>query len=275
MQEIDPRIVKIGIEIGGALKIYEGLNIMASGTKYANANQNECEVQISNLDKATRDFILTETSPFNRNRKPKKLIVEAGRESYGTSRIFVGDITSSSPTQPPDITVNLKALTGNYAKGNIIARNQPAQVQLRQISQQVARDLGVNLDFQASDKTIANYSFSGGALKQIDKLGDMGMVNAYLDDTVLVVKDYNVPMSGKMRILNLDTGMIGIPEITEQGIKVKFLLDNQTSIGSAIQITSKLYPTVNGTYVIYKLGFEIASRDTPFYWIAEAKRLRA
>lgn len=272
MQELDPRVVKVGIEIGGSLKTYEDLNIVVSGTKYANANQNECEVQISNLDKATRDFILTETSPFNKNRKPKKLIVDAGRVSYGTSRIFVGDITSSNVTQPPDITINLKALTGNYAKGDIIARNQPAQMSLKKISEQVARDLGVNLDFQATDKNIANYSFTGGALKQIDKLGEAGMVNAYLDDTILIVKDYNVPLTGKMRILNLDTGMIGIPEITEQGIKVKFLLDNQTTIGSAIQITSKIYPAVNGTYVIYKLGFEIATRDTPFYWIAEAKR---
>jgi len=72
MAEIDKRIVRVGIETNGAIKYYEGLNITANGTKYGNANQNECEVKISNLDKATRDFILTETSPFNLNRTPKK-----------------------------------------------------------------------------------------------------------------------------------------------------------------------------------------------------------
>jgi hypothetical protein len=271
--QIDPRIVRVGIEVDGQIKYYEGLNIVASGTKYANANQDECEVQISNIDKATRNYILTETSPFNKNRKRKKLIVEAGRQSYGASRIFVGDIVTSTVSQPPDITITLKALTGNFTKGDIIARNQPSQMSLKKISEQVARDLGVTLDYQAKEKNIGNYSFNGGALKQIDKLGQAGGVNAYLDGDVLVVKDYNVPLNGKMRILDLDSGMIGIPEVTEQGVRATFLLDNQTTIGSALKITSKIYPAVNGTYTIYKLSFNIASRDTPFYFIAEAKRI--
>ncbi len=68
--------------------------------------------------------------------------------------------------------------------------------------------------------------------------------------------------------------MIGIPEFTEQGIKVKMLLDNQTKLGGGLRITSSIYPAVNGDYVIYKLGFDIATRDTPFYYIAEAARRR-
>ena len=93
MQELDPRIVRAGIEINGVIKWYEGLAITATGTKYGNANQNECEVTIANLDKATRDYILTETSPFNANRKVKRMFVEAGRVSYGTSRIFMDSIS--------------------------------------------------------------------------------------------------------------------------------------------------------------------------------------
>lgn len=273
MAEIDPRIVRVSIEVDGALKTYEGLDIRANGTKFGNANQNECEVSIANLNKATRDYILTETSPFNKNRKPKKIIVEAGRQSYGPTQIFVGDITNSSISQPPDITLKLKAMTGNYAKGDVISRSQPENARLSKISEQVAADLGVSLNFQATDKTISNYSFSGGSLKQIDKLQNAGLVDAYLDDGVLVVKDMNIPLTGKTRILNLDTGMIGIPETTEQGLRVKFLLDNQTTLGGALDIRSKIYPAINGSYVIYKLGFDIASRDVPFYWIAETKRI--
>ena len=57
-------------------------------------------------------------------------------------------------------------------------------------------------------------------------------------------------------------------------LKVKFLLDNQTTLGSSLEIQSQQYPAANGTYVIYKLGFQIANRDTPFYYIAEAARRR-
>lgn len=274
MQELDPRIVKVSIEVNGRIKTYDGLAIVANGTKYANALQNECEVTISNLDKTTQDYILTETSPYTLNRTPKTVTVEAGRKSYGTAVIYRGNIVSSIVSQPPDIGVTLKCLTGNFLKGNIVTRNQPGQATLRQISSQIAQDTNTVLNFQATDKNIANYSFAGAALKQVDVLGASGGLNVFIDDSTLVVKNAFVPLNNTLRILSADTGMIGIPEFTEQGIKVKFLLDNRTTLGGSLRIISQQYPAANGDYVIYKLGFQIANRDTPFYYIAEAARRR-
>jgi hypothetical protein len=270
--EIDPRLLRISIEVSGQLKTYEGLNMVASGSKCANATQNECEVKISNVDSATRDFILTETSPYNKNKTPKKIFVEAGRRSTGAALVFTGDVVTATQTQPPDITLTLKCATGNYSKGDIIARNQPGMRALSAIAAQVAKDLGLSCDFQCKDKQIANYSFTGGALRQVEKLGLLGQVNAFVDDKTLIVKEYNAPLAGKTRVLNLDTGMIGVPEFTDQGIKVKMLFDNQTVLGAGLQVTSKMNPAANGLYVIYKLDFELASRDTPWYYIAEGKR---
>lgn len=274
---LDERIVRVSVEVRGQLKIYEsgseGLKINVSGTKYDNANQNECQIEITNLDADTRNYLLTETSPFNPNRTPKRVIVEAGRKSYGTTQLFLGDIVQATPTQPPDIGVKIKALTGNFYKGNVVSRTQPPVTKLSDIAKQVAQDLGATLKFEAAEKNIANHSYNGAAIKQIDALGDTGAVNAYLDDGVLVVKDYNAPLSGVSREVNAGNGMIGLPESTEQGIKVKFLLDRDTTLGGLLNITSKVNPAVDGSYCIYKLSFEVSSRDEPFYWLAEAKRL--
>lgn len=270
--KLDPRLLRIGIEINGQLKLYEGLAMTASGTKYANANQNECEVKITNLDKATRDYLLTETSPFNKNKSRKRLTVEAGRESTGYSLVFQGDITNAVGAQPPDITITLKAATGDHAKGEIIATSQPGTAPLQNIASRVAQDLGLSLDFQATPKQIANYSYTGSKVKQVEQLAAMGRVNAYVDDATLVVKDWNAPLAQRTRELNLDTGMIGAPEFTEQGIKVKMLFDNQTVLGGGIRVTSKINPAADGLYTVFKLGFELASRDTPFYYIAECTR---
>jgi len=271
--ELDPRIIRIGIEVEGRIKFYDDLAVTATGTKYANAIQNEVEVRVANLDRTTRDFILTETSPQNLRRTPKRLIVDAGRKSYGTSRIIIGDIISAVPSQPPDIWLTLKALTGNYEAGNIIARTQPPVSPLSTISKQVAEDLGVTLDFQADDVNVANYSFTGGALKQVNKLGDAGNYAAYVDDTTLIVKNRLEPLRGQVKILNVDSGMIGVPEVTPYGVRVKFLLDNVTKLGGALQVQSSINPAANGLYCIYKLGFDIASRDTPFYYVAEAYKI--
>lgn len=271
-QGLDPRLLRISVEINGQLKSYEDLAMTASGTKYANANQNECEVKITNVDKKTRDYLLTETSPFNKNKTRKILRVEAGRVSTGYTLVFQGDITNAVGAQPPDIELTLKAATGDFQKGNIVARSHGGKSPMRNVASRVAQDLGLSLTYEATDKQIANYSHTGAAIKQVGLLAQMGRVNAFVDDGALVVKDFNVPLRNRVRELNAESGMIGIPEFTETGVKVRMFFDTQTVLGGAIRIRSKMNPAADGLYTIAKLGFELASRDTPFYYIAEAVR---
>lgn len=272
MASLDPRILRIGVEVNGQLRTYDNLWMTATGTKFANPLQNECEVRITNLSREVRDYLLTETSPFNQNKTPKRIIIDAGRVSTGTFRLFEGDIVECQPTQAPDITLILKAKTGNFSKGKIVAKSQAAQTKLSRIAQEVAGDLNLSLQFEAQDKNIANYSFNGAALKQVDKLSEAGAVNAFVDDKVLVVKDYNVPLRNVSHVLSAETGLVGLPELTEQGIKVKYMLEPKTRLGGLLTVRSVVNPAVSGEYVTYKLGFEVANRDTPFYWIVEAKR---
>ncbi len=275
MQALDLRIVKLSIQLNGKTKTYSSpLNIKATGTKYANALQNEANITIYNLDKATQDQILSETTPFNLSRNPKIVTLEAGRESYGTARIYVGNVVSSSVTQPPDIGIVLKCMTGNFLKSNVYAFNAGKDASLKQVGQMVANQFGYSYLYQAKDKNISNYNFTGSGLKQVQGLNSLGGVNAFVDNDTLIIKNALVPLSGTTRILNLETGMIGIPQFTEQGLRVTFLLDNKTVIGGGLKIESTIYPAINGQYVIYKLGFNITSRDTPFYYIAECARIR-
>lgn len=234
--------------------------------------QNTCSVSVTNLSRDVRNFILTETSPFNKNRTPKKLIVEAGRVSTGTARLFVGNITRSSPSQPPDIRLDLEAQTGAFKKGDIVARSGLAKENLSAIAQRVASDLEAKLVFEASDKLIANYSFSGATLRQVNALAEAGGVDAYLDDETLVVKDRGKPLANRVKIINATTGMIGIPEATERGVKVRILFDLQTELGGQIDLTSELNPSLNGSYTIYKIDFDLATRDPAWYLDIEASR---
>lgn len=281
MAALDERLVRLGLSINGQLKTYGGdsgddpsrpLLIESTGCKFANALQNEAEVKIANLTKSDRDYLLTECSPFNKNSTPKIITLEAGRVSTGLARIFMGNIVSCAPSQPPDITLTFKCQTGAFTKGKIVASAQAGSASLSTIAQQVASDTGTTLQFEATDKTVANYAFTGGALKQVGKLGDMGLVDAYVDDETLVVKDYGVPLMGQQRVLSEASGMIGIPEVTEHGIKVTYLLDNTSKLGGALQLQSNIYAALNGNYTIYKLNWNISTREKPFYWIAECLR---
>lgn len=270
--KLDPRIVRVGIEVDGQVQWYEGLDIHISCVKFANPLLNTCDVTIANLAKATRDYVLSETSPFNENRTPKRLIVEAGRESVGTTQIFIGDITAAGVSQPPDPTLRIKAQTTAFLRGDIIKRGSVKVASLRTLAQQVAASVGASLVFEATDKNIENYSFSGAASKEIDHLAKAGEVDIFVDDTQLIVKDYGVPLTDRTRVLSMETGMIGVPELTDFGVRVKMLLDTETTLGGALDIRSETNPALSGIYAIYKLTADISSRDQNFYYTAEGRR---
>lgn len=275
MTALDERLLRVTFEIEGQLYVYENLAITAKGTKSGSFLQNECEITIANLDKATRDFLLTAGSPQNRltNRKRVGVTVEAGRKSIGYFIIYQGDISTVQVTQPPDIILVVKALTAQHQKGNIVTKSMPPMSNVSAIAQSIADDLGVSLNFQATDKQINNYNFAGAAEKQIQKIYSYGDFDAYVDDGQLVVLDKAVPLINSKRLLNLDTGLLFIPEFIDYGVRVTFFVDNQTKVGTELEVESLVYPTSSGTYSIYKLQFDIANRDTPFYYIAEARRL--
>lgn len=265
----DPRIVKLSIEVNGKIKTYQDLFISAVGVKYGNPLQNEAEITIYNLDRETQDYILSETTPYNSNFTPKSVILEAGRESYGTTVIYYGNIIMVNPTQPPDIGIILRCLTGNFLKSTILTRTQPGTIPLETIANAIAEDIQVSLEFQATNKMIANHNYSGSALQQLEVLASYGLLNVFVDDDKMVVKNANDILQGNLRDLSSSTGLIGIPEFIERGVRVKFFIDNKTRLGGGINLRSELYPAVNGVYVIYQLAFVITNRLTPFYYIAD------
>ncbi len=271
---IDNRILRIGITINDELKIFEGLAITAQGSKYASATQNETIIKIANLNKQDRDFLATEGTPFNRINQTKRqsVFVEAGRESTGATRVFVGNITLVTLAQPPDIWTTIRAVTGQFQKGDVIATSGGVVSSLSDIAIKAAESLGLSLQFEADDKQISNYGFTGAAIKQVGKIANLAPVDVFVDDDRLVVKNKNEPSRGVARLISAETGMIGKPEFTDFGVKVRFLFDNQAKTGDALKIKSEFYPAANGTYVVYKLDFDLSNRDTPFYYIAETRR---
>lgn len=270
---LDLRRIRVGVEISGAIQWYEGMRIRASGTKYASPVKNDCTITISGLKRETRDYLITETSPFNANRTPKRVILEVGRVSTGLFRLFIGDIVSVEPSSPPDLDLVIKAMTHASQSGKIVSTSGTSQARLSALSQKVASDLGLTLEFDAEDKNVASYAHSGSALAQVEKLAEAGGVAAYIDDNKLVVKKLGRPLSGRTRILNKDSGMVGVPKTTEKGITVQFLIDPESAVGGGLSIQSKINPAVTGDYVINQLKFDVASHDTPFFYTALGGRL--
>lgn len=273
VDQVDRRVIRVGIEIAGRINWYDGLRVKASGTKYANPLQNDCTLTISGLSMSVRDRLLTDTSPYNPSPTPRRLIIDAGRESYGTFRLFIGDITSAEPGPPPDVDLVIKAKTENAQAMNVAAVSFGATSRLSNIAQQTAKEIGVGLLFEAADKSVANWSFTGPTLKLVRRLEEMGNVRAFIDDDLLIVKDMGSVIRGAVRVLNLDSGLVGIPKATEKGLDVTFLIDRETKLGGMLRLDSRMNKALNGDYSIDQLKFDVATHEDPFFYQAQCTRL--
>ncbi len=267
----DQRIVQVSIEFEDGTQTFEGLSIYATGQKVDAAAMNQCECRIFNLTKEQRNYILSRTSPLNLNRRPIIMTLDVGRESYGTFRLFDGYVISSGSTQPPDIGITLTALTNSFSTGIILRNIQSSIAQLRTIAQSIAENNGKILDFQATDKQIQNFMYNGCAAYQIRDLNEMGGIIASIDGNVLTVRDADKPDKALPRLISATTGMVGIPQFTAAGINVRMMIDNTIKLGGIVNIISEEVPAANGSWVVQKILFEVASRDQPFFYTLDCK----
>lgn len=279
-RDIRKRRIRIGIEIQGRINYYEGLQTAVDGEKYQSPAGNWCEVKVHGLSQETRNYLATETDPKNPNRTAKRLIVEAGREGVGMMQLFIGDIVEARPENDSasGSSANgaflIRGQTQVAQSGNIVSRSGQAMTLLSVLAAQVAADLGVSLIFQASDKYIANYSHTGSALKQVERLEEAGEVSAFIDNDTLIVKERDAPVQGRICILNQYSGLIGKPVSKGAGIvEVRFLLDSEAGIGGLLRLESISDESLNGDYVIRQLKYEANTHAAPFYFLATGERI--
>ena len=269
--------MRVSIDIGDRVIAYEDLAITCTGTKYTNALQADAQITIANLDTDVRDFILTEGTPFLRDREQagKTITVEVGRESTGLDLLYVGNIFRATISNPPDQVITIRAIQRQAAKGRIVQANYPGQVPMSTIVEQVIASIDTNLacEFEATDRMISDFSFSGGALSQLQKIQQFGNIDTWIDNNTVYVIDRDNTVLGFRHVLTPRNGMVGIPKPTEQGIQVTMMYDRRVVVGGELDIESTRYPSLTGRYKIYKLTYNLTNRDTPFYLTADANRL--
>lgn len=273
---IDLRAIRVGVEVNGQMHYYQsvdGMRIKASGTKQANPTQNECKVTLSGLKAETRDFLITETSPYSKSSSKKRLTLEVGRVSMGLTQIFAGDIVAAEPSSPPDVDLELKVKTGFSSNLTVVSHSSGPMVPLSRLAQETSQQLGMNINFQATEKLVSGFQYSGGSLGMVARLAEAGGVRAFIDDGTLFVQDRDKPTEGRIKVLNLNSGMVGIPKIDEKGLKVSYLIDGEAPLGGLLRLESKFNKAANGDYKIDQVGFEVASHEDPFFYHAVCSRL--
>lgn len=270
------RICYIEIETndGGkrALKRLEGLSFRAKVSRKRGAVLSSANVQIANLTRSDIEYLSAYLSPYLNPSIRKKINIYAGYDTTGVGRIFTGDIYKALPSDVPDTWLNIEAKS-LYYQNRIPIKYSASDIPVKDVGQSIAQELGLNFDWQAdTEKTIDVFNFRGSKTELIKKFNLSGDIVAFEDNGTLKVQNKGTPKKqGQIKLVSEKTGLIGIPEPDQFGVKVKVMLDPSIACGDWIKLESEMIKSANGEYNIYSLDYDIASREQSYYITIGAK----
>lgn len=268
---MDKRICYVQIQTPSGDKEIRNISMHGRVTRKMSETGSDAEISIANLSREDVEYLTTYTSPYVDQSKKKRINIFAGYESTGVGMIFSGDIYSALPEGLPDTWLNIKAKTEYYNQQNIITFSQ-GSMSTKNLATAIAGQLGCDLVWKSqSQKIIDSFNFSGAKANLINRLNRLDNFYAYIDNGTLYVvdKDEEAPsttkQSGTIKLINGDSGLIGLPQPDEYGVKIKVLLDPAVALGDWFKLESKRLPIVNGFYQVYEMTYDFATREPQYY----------
>lgn len=231
----DVRVVLTGV--GETLDV-SNLRVAFRAHKTLSGTPNGCELSIWNLSRGRRLAIREE---FDRVR------IEAGHVAAGNRGVifdgFLRDVTHSR--NGPDIITVIEAGDGDraYRQGTIATRLDAGSTPADQIDALLAAmpdvDRGVIEgldDLPASPRPVTLY---GSVVDEMNKIGRTHQLYWSVQDGALEVIRADRAIEDVL-VLGETTGLLGVPEETDNGVRCVALLNPQIRIGRVIEIRSRL-----------------------------------
>lgn len=242
---------KYKLEVGNGKEsiIIENLQISFSIEKTITSEPNSCRIEIYNLNDKNRNLIANKI--FN------KVVLSAG---YDEPRlIFAGEIISAyTKRNDLDNVSTLECGDGqtDYAKTRIYttlkAGAKDSDIVNMCLKSMTSSKNGV-VDLP-KDKALPRCKVLSGNvrdyLKTVSKNNDANW--HILDGKLNVLPKDKVLNTGEVFVLSQETGLIGSPEKTDEGLKITCLLNPKLNIGGLVRVKSIL-EEYSGDYKILKV----------------------
>lgn len=278
------RILQVSFTLpSGAVTLDQGLDLRVKIHKDALAIQNTCDIEVFNLPQSLRESLLSQFTAWNKRQidtgQPGyeasyiNVTVSAGYKNGSQNQstvIFAGQIVQTEPFgQPPMLGVSIRCFSQQVNKIAWVTGFAPTSATLKQYVEWAGAQMGVTrvvCETSLNDKVITNMFASthivGSLLVDIQN-AYMPAISAYIDNNVLYVKDTSAIISTSQPVSVSE--FIGTPMWTEWGVAFQTLFNPQIQLAGAATLNSKMNPSLNKSFVIMSLDYDLTSRDRNFY----------
>lgn len=216
-----------------------GLDVSKLRVRF-NVNQSDFEtpnnaiIRVTNLADSTADRIKKEYS---------RVTLQAGYQNGAYGIIFQGTVKQvrKGRENQTDTYLDIFAADSDeqYNFGMVnktVSAGTSPEDQTKMIAQEMGAQVGDVTYDTALQSNIRGKVLYGMARSQLRNLARTGLATWSLQDGKVTVLPLTGYAKGEAVVLNSKTGMIGLPEQTEEGIKIRCLLNPKIIIGTQVQI---------------------------------------
>lgn len=244
---------------GTNTRVIEGLATTVDIEKAGLPDKNTAKVKIANLNLAEMEQLTFLAFRPLQSRK-NKIMIEAGEKGKELSVVFKGDITSSFPdfTTAPDIFLNIEAMAAGWSmQMNTSPTSVDGEAEAPKLFEQFANEAGYGFVNNGISATVKNTTFVGSPPQKAEQLAKEINCELIIDDENYIIQDWG-QTQGDAVVISPESGLIGYPSFTNEGISCKSFFNPALKFGGQIRLESVL-PRATGFWKITKLNHALSA----------------
>lgn len=232
----------------------EGLPIVANVSKPGGADLGKMLIDIWGLKLDTMKK-LTSLAFRKLQSLNNKIKLEAGDKGQELHLVFSGEITTAVPVFDTNGEARLQIEAAAGAFPNKIAA-PPISVKgdttIEKLMSGFAKEAGYTLKNEGVTGSVKNSIYKGSPILKARTLARQAGIELLIDDDKFVILPKGGAITGHIPLLNKDSGLLGYPSFTNDGVDCKTIYDHRLDLGGLVEIES-VVPRATGIWKITKL----------------------
>lgn len=264
IKQIEVRITLAKGSFGGkgTEKVINGLPVRVRISKPGGKDKSKARIAIGGMNYADMEQLTT--LAFRPLQTDKNLIaVYAGDADTGLSQIFAGEITTASAdfNRTPDVIFNIEAMAGYYPA--LIAagpQSVSGSMSAADFIAQQAQAAGYAFDNQGVTAQVQNCIFNGSPVQKAQACAAQVGATLLIDDNTFILLPPGKARKGNAVMLTPQTGMLGYPTFSSDGIEITAVFDPAFKLGGLVQVES-IVPKASGVWKVTKLEHSLSANE--------------
>jgi hypothetical protein len=190
--------------------------------------------------------------------------VSAGDDTNGMGVVFQGSVQAAWADfkGSPEVAFYVVAASGMDAELAVAPPSSyRGSASVAVIMSSLAAQMGIAFENNGVDTVLANPYFPGTLRAQVRACAAAAGIEQVIDNDTLIIWPSGGHRGGSVPLISADTGMVGYPAFTSNGISFVTVFNPSINFGALVEVKS-LLPQANGRWRVFNLVHDLEA-ETP------------